>query len=108
MRPMTPVVSVLLVKFTVLPNRQYLGILLPITPVTTSPECIPMVIYKKTKANHSPLSSFSTYKHNEKIAILFPKIYSKDVYYCKTIIDKKIWKYERQRYFYDFLTQRRH
>ena len=37
-RPVMPAVSVLLVKLTVLPNRQYLGILFPITPVTTSPE----------------------------------------------------------------------
>lgn len=44
MDPGAPVVSVRLVIFTVLPNKQYLGILCPITPVTTSPECIPIVI----------------------------------------------------------------
>lgn len=38
MRPGVPVVSVRLVRFTVLPKRQYRGILCPITPVTTSPE----------------------------------------------------------------------
>lgn len=50
MRPLTPFVSVLLVRFTVLPNKQYLGMRFPITPVITSPECIPIVIqnfYKK-------------------------------------------------------------
>lgn len=43
-RPDIPVVSVRLVKLTVFPNRQYRGILCPITPVTTSPEWIPIVI----------------------------------------------------------------
>lgn len=44
MRPGVPVVSVRLVKFTVFPKRQYRGMRLPITPVTTSPEWMPMVI----------------------------------------------------------------
>lgn len=43
-RPGIPVVSVRLVMLTVLPKRQYLGIRFPITPVTTSPEWIPIVI----------------------------------------------------------------
>lgn len=42
--PFSPVVSVLLVRLTVFPNRQYRGILCPMTPVTTSPVCIPIVI----------------------------------------------------------------
>lgn len=41
--PEIPVVSVLLVRLTVFPNRQNLGILFPITPVTASPEWMPMV-----------------------------------------------------------------
>lgn len=49
MRPFVPVVSVRLVKFTVFPNKQYLGILCPITPVTTSPEWIPIVIFYEIK-----------------------------------------------------------
>lgn len=42
--PFSPVVSVLLVRLTVFPKRQYRGILCPMTPVTTSPVCIPIVI----------------------------------------------------------------
>jgi len=42
--PGTPVVSVRLVRFTVLPNKQYRGIRCPITPVTTSPLWMPMVM----------------------------------------------------------------
>ena len=49
--PLMPVVSHLLVKLTVSPNKQYLGIRLPITPVTISPLLIPIVIllFKRKK-----------------------------------------------------------
>jgi hypothetical protein len=42
-----PVVSQRDVKLTVSPKRQYLGILFPMTPVTISPQLIPIVILCK-------------------------------------------------------------
>ena len=51
--PLVPVVSVLLVRLTVLPNRQKRGIFWPTTPATTSPEWTPMVIYSATWAQNN-------------------------------------------------------
>lgn len=45
--PFSPVVSVLLVRLTVFPKRQYRGIRCPMTPVTTSPVWIPIVIWRR-------------------------------------------------------------
>lgn len=45
--PFSPVVSVLLVRLTVFPKRQYRGIRWPMTPVTTSPVWIPIVIWRR-------------------------------------------------------------
>lgn len=67
-RPAAPVVSVRLVKFTVFPNRQYLGIRFPITPVTTSPEWMPIVIFYIFV--NSPLTKKKT-KHILKIVFTF-------------------------------------
>ena len=48
MRPGTPEDSILLDVFTVSPNKQYRGILLPTTPEQTSPVWTPTRIWHRT------------------------------------------------------------
>jgi len=53
--PGVPLLSQRLATLTVLPNKQYRGILLPTTPATTSPLLIPILIYREQKMQYAQL-----------------------------------------------------